>query len=277
MENTLGIRLAKYRKIKGLSQEELAFKLDVSRQAVSKWERDEASPDTNNLIALAKIYGVSLDDLLYKDPEEVKFKEKKQEETSNEETTNKNNDSNEFVSISKDGIHVIDEEDEVHVTWKGIQVKSKSKDSTNETYDYGEEKRNERFEFKDKHPRLRILKNVINGSGYLLVTIIYLILGFTLSNGTGWSVYWTLFFIPGILSSLISCFLYRKISLFNITFLCAFIYFFVGMYFGLWHPTRLMFLAIPLFYVVVENIEKVIRVTKDKKEYNEKVVDSIKE
>ena len=66
-----------YRKIKGLSQEELAFKLDVSRQAVSKWERDEASPDTNNLIALAKIYGVSLDDLLYKDPEEVKFKEKK--------------------------------------------------------------------------------------------------------------------------------------------------------------------------------------------------------
>ena len=89
MENTLGIRLAKYRKIKGLSQEELAFKLDVSRQAVSKWERDEASPDTNNLIALAKIYGVSLDDLLYKDPEEVKFKEKKQEETSNEETTNK--------------------------------------------------------------------------------------------------------------------------------------------------------------------------------------------
>lgn len=73
MEITLGARLAKYRKKKGLSQEELAYKLDVSRQAVSKWERDEASPDTNNLIALSKIYNVSLDDLLYKDPDEISF------------------------------------------------------------------------------------------------------------------------------------------------------------------------------------------------------------
>jgi len=60
-------RLARRRKEAGLSQEELALKLGVSRQAVSKWERSESSPDTNNLIALAKLYEVSLDDLLFVD------------------------------------------------------------------------------------------------------------------------------------------------------------------------------------------------------------------
>ena len=57
-------RLINLRKQSGLSQEELAAKLGLSRQAVSKWDRAEASPDTDNLICLAKIYGVSLDDLL---------------------------------------------------------------------------------------------------------------------------------------------------------------------------------------------------------------------
>ena len=52
-------RLAKLRKEKGYSQEELAEKLGLSRQAVSKWERAESSPDTDNLICLAKLYNVS--------------------------------------------------------------------------------------------------------------------------------------------------------------------------------------------------------------------------
>ena len=60
----LGNRLAELRKKHGLSQEELADQLGVSRQAVSKWERGEASPDTDNLIELARIYGISLDELL---------------------------------------------------------------------------------------------------------------------------------------------------------------------------------------------------------------------
>ena len=58
-------RLYELRKKRGLSQEELAEQLGVSRQAVSKWERSEASPDTDNLIALAKIYNLSLDELIY--------------------------------------------------------------------------------------------------------------------------------------------------------------------------------------------------------------------
>ena len=56
-------RLAAMRREKGYSQEELANRLGLSRQAVSKWERAESSPDTGNLIALADLYGVTLDDL----------------------------------------------------------------------------------------------------------------------------------------------------------------------------------------------------------------------
>ena len=61
-------RLAELRREKGYSQEELAEKLGLSRQAVSKWERAESSPDTDNLIALARLYGVSLDELLAIEP-----------------------------------------------------------------------------------------------------------------------------------------------------------------------------------------------------------------
>lgn len=57
-------RLVELRRARGLSQEDLAAQLGVSRQAVSKWERCESSPDTDNLIALARLYGVSLDALL---------------------------------------------------------------------------------------------------------------------------------------------------------------------------------------------------------------------
>lgn len=60
-------RLVELRRGCGMSQEELADKLGISRQAVSKWERAEASPDTDNLIALAALYGVTLDELIHGD------------------------------------------------------------------------------------------------------------------------------------------------------------------------------------------------------------------
>ena len=57
-------RLVELRRSRGYSQEDLAAALGVSRQAVSKWERAESSPDTDNLIALARLYQISLDSLL---------------------------------------------------------------------------------------------------------------------------------------------------------------------------------------------------------------------
>lgn len=65
MDEQIIERLCKLRKQHGYSQEQLADELGVSRQAISKWERGEASPDTDNLIALARLYNISVDDLLF--------------------------------------------------------------------------------------------------------------------------------------------------------------------------------------------------------------------
>ncbi len=77
-------RLQELRKSHGYSQEALSEKLGVSRQAVSKWERGESSPDTDNLIALADIYGITLDDILNgeKEMHNVKSAEKKEKKNS---------------------------------------------------------------------------------------------------------------------------------------------------------------------------------------------------
>lgn len=57
--------LVRLRKEHGLSQNDLAEKLNVSRQAVSRWEQGAAMPSTDNLIYLSKLYGITLDALIY--------------------------------------------------------------------------------------------------------------------------------------------------------------------------------------------------------------------
>lgn len=163
-------RLAARRKEAGLSQEGLAEKLGVSRQAVSKWERSESSPDTDNLIALAKLYGVSLDDLLYVDgsiEDDVAFEmtdraaervtgapqdvgataasassasevppapdsvsaESGFGASSSEASAQGTKSGPEKVHIGLDGIHVLDGEDYVHVSWRdGVHVKDSKTD-----------------------------------------------------------------------------------------------------------------------------------------------------
>ncbi|MDE6890413.1 MAG: helix-turn-helix transcriptional regulator [Lachnospiraceae bacterium] len=60
----LGNNLFNARKKKGLSQEEVAGKLGVSRQTISKWETDETLPDIRQSKRLAVLYGLSLDELI---------------------------------------------------------------------------------------------------------------------------------------------------------------------------------------------------------------------
>lgn len=159
MKMEIANRLYERRKACGLSQEQVATLLGVSRQAVSKWECADSSPDTDNLIALSRLYGVSMDDLLFSDvpmeeaseqkvpkqeapvqDEEVTAREtdepafKNEEQTSEppvedespEEPANKRDDApKDYVNISlENGIHVRDSKkgDEVHVGWDGIHV-----------------------------------------------------------------------------------------------------------------------------------------------------------
>ena len=67
---TFGEKLGRLRKQRGLSQEELAVKLDVSRQAVSKWELGTTMPDIKNAVLLSDLFDVSTDYLLKDEPEE---------------------------------------------------------------------------------------------------------------------------------------------------------------------------------------------------------------
>ena len=64
MTQDVGRNLAQLRRVHGYSQEELAERLGVSEQEVSAWERAESAPDTDQLIALAKLYGCTLDALV---------------------------------------------------------------------------------------------------------------------------------------------------------------------------------------------------------------------
>lgn len=57
-------RLVALRRARGLSQSDVARQLGVSRQAVSKWEQADSSPDTDNLIALLRLYGVTWEEFL---------------------------------------------------------------------------------------------------------------------------------------------------------------------------------------------------------------------
>jgi transcriptional regulator with XRE-family HTH domain len=65
-------KLYELRKQKGFSQEELANRLNVSRQTISKWEVGESTPDMENLVAISELFEISLDELvLNKVPEEA--------------------------------------------------------------------------------------------------------------------------------------------------------------------------------------------------------------
>lgn len=60
----LGKQIKNYRQIKGISQEELANRVYVSRQTISNWENDKSYPDVNSLLLLSEVFQVSLDELI---------------------------------------------------------------------------------------------------------------------------------------------------------------------------------------------------------------------
>ena len=139
MDLAMAQRLVDRRKAAGLSQEALAAQLGVSRQAVSKWKRSEFSPDTDNLIALAALYDVSLDELLYGEAasdvdtsadDDVDANNSVESEGAESSTEHVDSDGKPLVDISlARGIHVIDPNkgEEVHVGWNGIHVANERK------------------------------------------------------------------------------------------------------------------------------------------------------
>lgn len=73
MKETFGQRFARLRKNLGFKQDDIAEKVNISAQAVSKWENDLSAPDISTLPILADILNVSLDELLGREVEQTKI------------------------------------------------------------------------------------------------------------------------------------------------------------------------------------------------------------
>ena len=79
MDN-LGEKLFELRKAKNLSQEEVAEKLNVTRQTVSKWETNQSTPDFDKIVPLCELFEISTDELLRGKKAELKKEEKREKE-----------------------------------------------------------------------------------------------------------------------------------------------------------------------------------------------------
>ena len=226
----LANRLAELRKQKGLSQEELADRLQVSRQAVSKWERGEASPDTDNLIELAKIYEISLDELVGLSSNNTK--DNKEEDHIE--------DNKEGIHINDDGIHIHDDEgNEVEIKdHKVLMTDSEG---------------NQKVITKpSKAQRLSILVSCVTT---ILVVTAYLLLGSLLGL---WAKAWVLFLLVIIIPSIFDSIYQKKLHKISFAVLVVFVYLLLNCWVletPLWHPLWIMFLAIPIFYAITSFIK----------------------
>lgn len=235
-------RLLEYRKKAGFSQEELAEKIGVSRQAVSKWERSEASPDTDNLVMLAELYGVSLDEMLG-------LKTAKTEESAEEVLPEKDE-----VHVSfKDGIHVNSKDgDKVNISFKeGIHVVTKGEEKVHVIGDekYYVDDKGERHEIKPAYYFWLYMPFPV------IITALFLGWGFSGLWG-GWNSAWLLFFLIPVYYSIIEAVRERDLGKFAFPVLAIGAYMAVGILMHIWHPTWLILLTIPVFYCIVEGIKK---------------------
>lgn len=262
-------RLVKLRKEKGLSQEELADRLGLSRQAVSKWERAEASPDTDNLICLAKIYGVSLDELLKTEDDEKtiieeQIKTDKSEDNEKENTVNESAKAKEKVHIGLDGIHVIDEDGtEVRIDTHGIFVNDIKK---------GEEVRvgEKGIHINNKDVSRHSIDGIISGVTFALATFLYITFGLIFPST--WAYGWILFLLVPLAGTLPDSIRKKSFTTFAYPILVILIYFFLcmmlpslGVIPAMWHPLWVIFLTIPVYYAVFGPIDDLIRRHRDHK------------
>ena len=224
-------RLIKLRRKHGLSQEELADKLGLSRQAVSKWERAEASPDTDNLICLAKLYGVSLDELLSTDDDvETIVKEQVKPEAKEEKGDS-------IVLTDDDGSKVIIKDNHIRCVDKdGKEVEK----------------------FQDKFSKVVALVDCCLTS---LMIVLYILLAIFSKTFT-WANGWVFFFVPDFICSIIRAIHSKNPNKVNVAFFALFTFFFVclvvpGLEANLWHPMWVVFLLIPVYHSIFGTVNKI--------------------
>ncbi len=250
----LGNKLYELRRQAGLSQEEFAEKVGVSRQAVSKWERGEALPDTDNLITIARLYKTSLDELI---SNEVGSDTDNTEQNTFEDGSK----TNVNVKLDKDGLFadISDEDSNVRVKIGGAKFSVNINDDDNDDDDDEDDDEEEIYYSYDGTPadKKREVLRLLHTLPYaIIVTIAFLLWGFLAKDGSGWTVGWTLFITIPVYYSLIDCFRTKRLSDFCYPVLLAFLYCLFGMLYSLWHPLWIIFITIPVYYVIADAIDK---------------------
>ena len=265
-------RLLQYRKENNLSQEELAERIGVSRQAVSKWERAEASPDTDNLIRLAEVYGVSLDEMLtgkktepqnetpesdspapeqeYAEPDEG-TEYHRYDKVSFKNGIHVENKDGDKVHISyKEGVNVTEKDgNRVHVGWDGIHVDEKGKNRV-----YTDENGNVMVdeELKKKHSSSSRAHEFCKIFPFWAISLIaFLAWGFS-GVCFGWALSWICFLAIPLYYTLVDAIFKRKPAHFAYPVLTTAAYIIFG-YFGIcggWAYGWIVFLTIPIYYFV---------------------------
>lgn len=259
-------RLFEYRKANGFSQEELAEKIGVSRQAISKWERSESSPDTDNLIALANLYGITIDELLNgtdapkkisedqpkeepdkESPKNEEFPNDEKKESTNADFTNGFTKENgkDKVHIGWDGIHVESKDgDNVHVGTNGVHVETKDGHIYNKsTPPFYSPK-------PEKNPWLHALLPIS-------IVCLYLFFGFFTKNG--WAVGWIMFLFIPIIETAVTAIKTKNPAHFCYPVFVAAMYLSGGMILHIWHPTWILFITIPMYYIICDTYNKTHR------------------
>ena len=257
MKETFGQRLSRLRKEKGYTQEDIASRITISPQAVSKWENDISSPDILVLNSLADILGVSVDELLGRETP----KEKVEAEVVDDDKTIKEedihisdkgvhirDDEGNRVDINDEGIHLVDEEGhKVHITSSGKVCCDKECRYHEHKYEW-------------------IVWSIVGG----LVLVAYILLGLLWKDqNMGWKMGWLLFLLVPIAGSVFMVIRKRRICTFAYPLAVVMAYCtlgFLGNYLSFegWSFYWFLFLTIPAFYLIFGPIDKYILHKNDK-------------
>ena len=258
-QSKIGAYIAVKRKAQDLTQAQLAQKLGVSDKSVSKWERAEASPDTDNLIALARLYGMSLDELLGCSGEQKTAQEQKDDGESTQDNARHTNEQEQAggaqstgkkkadVHIGFDGIHVEDGKDSVHISRDGIFVKDHEGNDVEISKD-GVVLDGKHIMSKEEAKR-RARKRAWQDFPFtVLIIAAYLALGFACS---WWHPAWLLFLTIPLYRTAVTAVYKRSPRKFAYPVLAVLIFLALGFFVpGAWTWCWAVFLTVPVYYYI---------------------------
>lgn len=285
--------LYELRKSAGLSQEEFAEKLGVSRQAVSKWERGEAYPDTENLIVISDMFNVTIDELLKSKTiaDDCSDNSRNTSNESGDNSENTGNESGDFLHVNigdkvkvdlSGGITVNSDDESVNIDLGngGITVND---DDGNVKVNLGKDGitvNDENGNVKVKLSKGHIIINDDNDDdddddeNYpkgsvasifyavpypIVVVVAFLALGIFFD---AWYWAWTLFLTIPVYYPLISAVHRKRFSAFPYPVFITFLFCLFGMLYGIWHPLWIIYLTVPIYYPIASAIDRWIRKVK---------------